>query len=91
MEPKPEETAPTPIRREDPETEAFPGEADELARDALREATGETDPAMERDDAAGIQEVGGPFVTTDVPDEMGREPIDEEWTREAEPSPMRAD
>jgi len=91
MQEQNEETAPEPIPREDPATEAFGGEADELARDALREATGASDPPLERDDAPSVEEVGGPFVVSDAPREVSREPVDEEWTREAEPSPMRAD
>jgi len=88
---KNEQPAPEPIPRRDPETEAFPGEADELARDALREATGAADPPLERDDVPNAEEVGGPYVVTDVPAEIGTEDVDEGWTREAEPAPMRGD
>jgi hypothetical protein len=60
----------------------------ELAQDAVRMMTGDDDPAMERDDDASSDEVGGPFEITDAAEELGYDQkVTGSWTREPEPLP----
>ena len=81
-------TEPTPpIESPDDATEA----ADEMAKDALRTITGGNHPESERDRRMNAEEAGGPYVPSDAQRELGAEDLDEEWTREPEPAPMRGD
>ena len=84
------ERDPKPLSRQDPATEAFSGEAEELAKDAVREMTGMDDPTRARDGASRTEDLGGPMIITDEREELGRESVDEEWAKSAELAPMRS-
>lgn len=64
----------------------------EMARDAIRLATGEDDPAMERDDDIEADEVGGPFEVTTGAEEfaMDEDEAVEDGGRANRPTAMRS-
>ena len=65
--------------------------AREMARDAIRLATGEDDPAIERDDDVDDDDLGGPFEVTSGSEEyaMDSDEAVEESGRAERPTAMR--
>lgn len=65
--------------------------AREMARDAIRLATGEDDPAMERDDEVDDDDLGGPFEVTSGSEEYAMDADDavEKSGRANRPTAMR--